>query len=142
MTVRLRPHHLLCMLTFIGKGYSEAFTANYRSIARRLSAGENILIVEGPDDICAPLLGDSGAHCRFESVVERDRLAALAVEKLLGQTVDPGMSIHPDAALLDTMRTVFAEGALRTGCGGCEWSPLCTDIAASGFKGALVGPVC
>lgn len=23
MTIRLRPHHLLCMLTYVGKGYGE-----------------------------------------------------------------------------------------------------------------------
>ena len=61
------------MLTFVGKGYSEAFTENYRSIAGRLSAGEDILVVEGPDDVCAPLLGDRNAHCFDDSVGDRDR---------------------------------------------------------------------
>ncbi len=56
MTVRLRGHHLLCMLTFVGKGYSPAFVENYDRIAGRLSEGEDILLVDGPDDICAPLL--------------------------------------------------------------------------------------
>ena len=50
MTIRLRPHHLLCLLTYSGKGYSAAFTANYDVIAGQISQGEDILIVEGPDD--------------------------------------------------------------------------------------------
>ena len=29
MTIKLRAHHLLCLLTYVGKGYSPAFTANY-----------------------------------------------------------------------------------------------------------------
>ena len=29
MTVRLRAHHLLCMLTYVGKGYSPAFCAGF-----------------------------------------------------------------------------------------------------------------
>ena len=50
MTVRLRPHHLLCLLTYVGKGYSPAFTANYDAIAMRIEQGEELLIVSGPDD--------------------------------------------------------------------------------------------
>ena len=38
MTVRLRAHHLLCMLTYVGKGYTAAFTANYDRIVERLNA--------------------------------------------------------------------------------------------------------
>ena len=83
MTIRLRPHHLLCLLTYSGKGYSAAFTANYDVIAGRISQGEDVLIVEGPDDICAPLLGDSEPHCWRDSVTERDRLAARDLRELL-----------------------------------------------------------
>ncbi|WP_292282104.1 DUF1284 domain-containing protein, partial [Mesorhizobium sp.] len=63
MTVRLRAHHLLCLLTYVGKGYSPAFTANYDVVVKRLAGGEDILIVSGPDDICAPLLSESEPHC-------------------------------------------------------------------------------
>ena len=76
MTIRLRAHHLLCLLTYVGKGYSPAFTANYDAIAERLSRGEDILLVSGPDDICAPLLDEPEPHCLNEGVIERDRLAA------------------------------------------------------------------
>src|SRR5712672_2376586 len=76
LTVRLRAHHLLCMLTFVGEGYSPAFTENYRSIARRLSAGEEIELVSGPDDICAPLMEGADPHCLKASVIDRDAAAA------------------------------------------------------------------
>jgi len=143
MTVRLRPHHLLCMLTFIGKGYTEAFTENYVRIAVRLSAGEDILVVEGPDDICAPMLGEAASHCLCETVTERDLRAREAVEALLGMPAGPGASIRPDAEFLATMREAFSAGAIRNGCVRCEWSPLCTGIAASGFDGVLIAsPSC
>ena len=64
MTVRLRPHHLLCVLTHVGRGYSPAFTANMSKIAQRLGAGEDIELVARPDDICAPLLTDPDRFCR------------------------------------------------------------------------------
>lgn len=138
MTVRLRAHHLLCMLTFVGKGYSPAFVENYRQVARRLSAGETIEVVEGPDDICAPLL-DGDTHCREESVAARDRQAAEAVAALTGTAVEAGTLIVPDEALLERLRAAFGSGELRTACGGCEWSELCSRVAAHGFPGILVG---
>lgn len=100
MTVRLRAHHLLCMLTYVGKGYSPAFVENYEAIAARLSAGEEIELVTGPDDICRPLTADPEAHCHGTSVVERDRAATEAVARLLGSPLGPGARITPGASLL------------------------------------------
>lgn len=140
MTVRLRAHHLLCMLTYVGKGYSPAFVENYEAIAARLSVGEEIELVAGPDDICSPLCADPDAHCHGESVVDRDRVAADAVARLLGSPVSPGVRIAPTAALLSRLRKTFAAGAIRTACSGCEWSELCDGVADGGFAGARVLP--
>ncbi len=142
MTVRLRPHHLLCMLTFIGKGYTEAFTENYVRIAARLSEGEDILMVEGPDDICASLLDEPDPHCWESSVSDRDGRAREAVEALLGTTAGPGAVICPDADFLARMRDAFAAGEIRKACIRCEWSSLCTDVAAGGYDGVLVAAKC
>ncbi|MBO9588446.1 DUF1284 domain-containing protein [Devosia sp.] len=138
MTIRLRPHHLLCLLTYVGKGYSADFMRNYDAIAARLSAGENIGIVDGPDDICAPLLGDATAHCRNESVIERDRKAADDVGRLLGAPIAPGVTIEVRPELLIAWRAAFRAGQTRAACAGCEWSDLCTAIASDGFAGTLV----
>lgn len=140
MTVRLRAHHLLCMLTYVGKGYSPAFVENYEVIAARLSAGEEIEMVTGPDDICGPLTADPDAHCHGESVVERDRAAAEAVARLLGSPLRPGARITPGASLLARLRKTFATGEIRTACSGCEWSDLCDGVADGGYVGARVAP--
>jgi uncharacterized protein len=139
MTVRLRAHHLLCMLTYVGKGYSPAFVENYEVIATRLSAGEEIELVVGPDDICGPLTADTEAHCHGTSVVERDREAADAVARLLGHPLNPGARITPSAALLDRLRKTFVTGEIRTACSGCEWSGLCDSVADGGYVGVRVG---
>jgi len=136
MTVRLRAHHLLCMLTYLGKGYSGAFTANYDRIVERLGSGEDILLVAGPDDICAPLLHDRQEHCFFQSVVERDESAARAVEDLIGRPVRPGERLSLDAETLSRMRAAFRTGATRQACNGCEWRDLCSGIADGGYKNA------
>jgi uncharacterized protein len=139
MTVRLRPHHLLCMLTYVGKGYSPAFVENYEAIAARLSAGEEIELVAGPDDICAPLTADPEAHCHGTSVVQRDREASAAIARLIGRPLNLGARITPSPALLARLRKTFATGEIRTACSGCEWSGLCDSVADGGYIGVRVG---
>lgn len=127
------------MLTFIGEGYTPAFTENYRAIAVRLSAGEDILLVSGPDDICAPLLLEADApHCLGASVLERDAESLSAVGHVIGSAVEPGSKLEPDAALLKMLRRKFASGDIRKACAGCEWESLCTRIAGAGYRGILV----
>ncbi|MGX7871866.1 DUF1284 domain-containing protein [Mesorhizobium sp. ORM6] len=138
MTIRLRAHHLLCLLTYVGKGYSPAFTANYDGIAERLSRGEDILLVSGPDDICAPLLDEPGPHCMRDSAAARDQLAARDVEELLARPIHAGVHLDLDAATVIRMRQAFSSGLVRKACVGCEWNELCSMVAASGYSDTRV----
>lgn len=126
------------MLTFVGEGYTPAFTANYHRIAERLSAGEEIEIVSGPDDICAPLLNETSAHCLLPGPASRDAVAAEDVGRLLGITVGQGTRISLDEGILHRLRQNFAADEIRGACEGCEWSEFCDGIAQGGFKGVLV----
>lgn len=149
MTIRLRPHHLLCLLTYVGKGYSAAFTANLDRVAARLAAGEMLELVRGPDDICAPLLpaacmpsaagrpapAGPGPHCLGASVEARDAQALQALQQHLPQRPSPGSRLVLDVATLQELRALFAAGSIRQACAGCEWQDLCTSVAASGYVG-------
>ncbi|TPO01715.1 DUF1284 domain-containing protein [Mesorhizobium sp. B1-1-5] len=134
MTIKLRAHHLLCLLTYVGKGYSPAFTANYDKVVKRLGEGEGVVIVAGPDDVCAPLLGEPEPHCLRESAAERDRMAARDVGALLGRPIKAGDRLVLNAASLAEMRKAFSAGLTRQACSGCEWFGLCDTVAASGFS--------
>lgn len=136
--VRLRGHHLLCLLTFVGEGYTPAFTRNYRRTAARLSAGETIEIVDGPDDICAPMLALPDSHCGNDSVRHRDGLALAAVADLLGNPLEPGSPLILDGERLERLRAAFAKGSIRAACEDCEWSAFCTRVARDGFAGTLL----
>lgn len=140
MTVRLRPHHLLCLLTYVGKGYTAKFIENYDRLTERLSAGEDILIVDGPDDICEALIGEPEPHCLRDSVRARDSQAAADLAKLLDGGVAVGVSMRLNAELLAKMRKAFAEGRVRKACQGCEWSTLCSEIAVNSYGGARLRP--
>jgi hypothetical protein len=138
MTIRLRPHHLLCLMTYAGKGYSAAFTANYDAIAARIGDGEDVVIIAGPDDICAPLLADTEPHCHRDSVIERDRLALRDLGELLEVPPKLGEHLVLKPALLRQMREAFTTGRTRSACAGCEWQSLCTTISASGYAGVAI----
>ncbi|MCJ8140692.1 DUF1284 domain-containing protein [Falsirhodobacter halotolerans] len=133
MTLRLRAHHLLCLLTYVGRGYTPDFVANYDRIAARLAQGEDIVLVDGPDDICAPLLNGPSPHCHGDSVRARDRRAAADTGHLLGQRLDTGTRITLDAARLAALRQGFADGRLRAACAGCAWTDLCNVVSAKGY---------
>lgn len=136
MTIKLRAHHLLCMLTYMGRGYTPAFVANYDTIIARLGAGELIELIHGPDDICSPLLAEAEPHCHNESVIERDRLARMAIADLFGPAVDLTRSFALDETVLSGMRAAFSTGHIRLACTGCEWVALCDSVAQSGYSGA------
>lgn len=134
MTIALRAHHLLCVLTYVGKGYSYAFISNYDAIAARLNAGERVRIVTGPDDICRPLCdADDAPHCVGPGPARRDRRAARDIEALLGCSLAVGTTLSLDAQTLARLRTAFAEDGIRAACDDCEWHELCTRVAANGY---------
>lgn len=140
MTVFLRPHHLLCMLTYLGKGYTPDFVANYDGIIARLNEGEALQIVDGPDDICRPMLQEPGCHCHNDSVRQRDSEAAAEIGRLLARDLSGGDSLRLDAETVTKLRAAFAEDTIRTACSGCEWQELCTRIAKNKFRGCHLAP--
>ena len=137
MTVALRAHHLLCMLTYVGKGYSPEFAHNFDGIVSRLAAGEEAYLVEGPDTVCAPLCESEGAcaHCHGAAVRARDQRAAQALGLLLGRSLGDGSRLPLDGALLARLRAAYTSGQMRAACAGCEWADLCTGVASAGYEG-------
>lgn len=140
MTVSIRPHHLLCMLTFLGKGYTPGFVANYSNIIARLTAGEDIRLVLGPDDICQPMLSEKDCHCHNDSVRRRDDQAAAAIGAVLATELSDGSALMLDTDSVARLRKAFAAGEIRAACSGCEWQDLCTRIAGNRFRGCHLAP--
>lgn len=135
MSILLRPHHLLCMLTFVGKGYTPEFVRHFESVINRISTGqEAIEIVEGPDEICSALSTEAGCHCNNASVRLRDHHAAEAIGNLLQLPIRTGTQLTPQPHLATILRTAFAQGTIRQACTGCQWKSLCDEIAQAGFK--------
>jgi hypothetical protein len=116
------------MLTFAGEGYTPAFVANFERVVARIGAGEPVELVDGPDDVCAPLAGTTDTHCLGAQVRERDAEAL--------RTLDFAGPAALDRAAVDALRRQFAAGTIRSACAGCSWFALCTRIAGGGFAAA------
>ncbi|MFD2331192.1 DUF1284 domain-containing protein [Cohnella sp. GCM10020058] len=127
MTIKLRGHHLLCLLGYRGKGYSEGFCANMTRVYERLRTEPEteIELILGPDDICAAFPEDQEPHCENASVYRKDEEIARQI----------GIAIGERRAWAD----VIAAVAIRVGpndigslCRDCRWEPygLCREGVA------------
>lgn len=65
MAIRLRGHHLLCLLGYRGMGYSADFCTNMTAIYETLRTKPDSVVelVTGPDDICRAYPPDELNHC-------------------------------------------------------------------------------
>lgn len=138
--IQLRGHHFLCLLTYIGRGYSPAFIFNMDKIAANIRDGSALLrIVAGPDALCAPLQTEGhpcAAHCHTGRTLHRDALALAAVGTVLGRVLAAGDEIVFSGIEIAALRLHFKEKAkFRTACIGCEWHALCSEVASGGFQG-------
>ena len=71
--IKIRPHHILCMKAYVGKGYSEDFNINMKEIINELrNDSQTIQIVFGLDDICSKCPYNLGnGLCKSQDKVEK-----------------------------------------------------------------------
>ncbi|MSQ14377.1 MAG: DUF1284 domain-containing protein [Dehalococcoidia bacterium] len=132
--MKLRGHHLLCVLGFKGMGYSQSFIDNMAEVVAQLrdSHDPSIEIVDGPDDIClaAPgRVGDSCGHSGRLDSEARVRDHDLRVLKWLG--VASGTLVE-----WSRVKKMVAErmkpSDLALTCPSCPWRPL--GVCAEGIE--------
>ncbi|WP_088830207.1 DUF1284 domain-containing protein [Paenibacillus tyrfis] len=115
-SIRLRGHHLLCLLGYRGMGYSESFCDNMTAVYETLRKHPDtrIELVEGPDDICSAFPKEQPPHCDGHSVYDRD---ARVLNKLGLYTGSAMTWADICAAVSATMRP-HDIGLL---CSSCPW---------------------
>ncbi|WP_027091365.1 DUF1284 domain-containing protein [Cohnella thermotolerans] len=119
MNIRLRGHHLLCLLGYRGKGYSDGFCANMTDVYETLRKRPDttIDIVEGPDDICRAFPADQPSHCENTSVYRKDQ----AILERLG--LRTGRSLRWKT-ICEKVSASVAPGDIAHLCADCRWQPL------------------
>ena len=126
--MRIRGHNLLCVLGFVGKGYSPGFVANMRMVVGSLGEAAEVLVVDGPDAICAacPKLGTGGCALHGEdtepAIVAQDHEVMDRLGIGVGEAVLWG-------EIRERIRDQVAPDDLDTICGACPWASLghCKD---------------
>ncbi len=115
--IRLRPHHLLCLLAFRGEGYSPEFIERAERLQRALlEDGIVVEVIEGLDDLCTgcPELKDECTSTEEDSGVYRLDCATASFFE-----IEPGL--YEAAELL---RIIWDRYSLERGyeiCNGCSW---------------------
>ena len=132
--LHLRPHHLLCLQTFTGRGYSEEFVRHMTLVRDQLIREPltPVELVSGVDDLCAHCPNNVDGQCTSDN-------PALFDSKVSRKLYSTGI-ISPDAASKDHpgKRPVLtgipdaleiSSSVLEECCPGCEWKELCLSIA-------------
>ncbi|MEM9795828.1 MAG: DUF1284 domain-containing protein [Pseudomonadota bacterium] len=123
MSLRLRPHHILCSIGYRGEGYNGAFEANMNRIVNGQLRGNDgsattILITGQADAICAPCPRRVGMGCVDNEKIDRidsDHGAILGVA--------PGDVLTWEECL-DKVRARVRPKDLDHICRGCRWLAL------------------
>ena len=133
-SIRLRPHHLLCLQTFVGHGYSPEFTAHMTIVQKQLTTDPltPITLVNGPDDLCGHCPNCVDGSCTSPKPAVFDHL----VGQKLNTTEDTENAApkHTDAS--DSPLTLhgipsilhMSEQLLAECCPYCEWKELCVEV--------------
>lgn len=112
--IEIRAHHLLCLATFRGNGYSPDFVANMQLHYSRFQQGERAVLVCVPDAIC-------------QACPEQDCQAELRDRRLISLT---GWQVGEEILVDERVRALIPDFQKWLGevCQGCPWLSLCQQI--------------
>lgn len=122
--ITLRPHHILCIAHFVGRGYDAPFTANMTRVIDYLHK-ENppVKLVLGADIICSACPHNHAGICTHTKKVALYDTRCLS---LCGLSADDTLDWRQ---LQDTARrSILDAGLLCRVCDGCGWFELCQGV--------------
>lgn len=123
----IRPHHLLCLQFFEGKGYSDDFVEHMTKIHKMLlNENPKISLVKGVDDICKNCPNNVGGKCnKEESVSGNDKRTYEAIKD----------DVNGDETWEELTEIVYKniinKGRLKQVCETCRWSDICMKKAGN-----------
>lgn len=123
ITLKLRPHHLLCIHNFIGRGYSDTFTAHMSEVIDMLERDPEIELVRGCDELCSACPHNLNGVCDSSGKVDRyDR----GVLKACGLTCGE----RENWSVLSDMvkEKVFRAEQFERICSDCQWYGCCSTL--------------
>jgi hypothetical protein len=122
--ITLRPHHLLCVTFFQGKGYSKEFVENMSNIIGSLDDNAEIILTLSTDDICK--------HCpnNIDNICKDENKSNLYDKKVLSYLALTNYALEskpiPYTTLKDIVyKQILSKGKREDVCGDCQWTSIC-----------------
>ena len=115
---KIRAHHGVCLYFFQGKGYSGDFVENMVRMKAILAENPEIILMDGPDDICAACPNRLTETCA-EKASRYDR----EVLRRCGLSVGERLPYREFSRKV--IETILRPGVRAEICGDCQWSSLC-----------------
>ena len=118
--VQLRPHHLLCIQLFEGKGYSPEFTDNMYSVIDRLDSNPNIMLTKTCDTLCSKCPYSKGSICETE-----EKILLFDNNVLAECDFTDGQIIEWEKAKNTAYKKILKKGIIEKVCVDCSWKEIC-----------------
>ncbi|MBY0223183.1 DUF1284 domain-containing protein [Sporosarcina aquimarina] len=117
--IKLRGHHIFCLLGYRGMGYSEEYAENMTKIQITLRTQPDTLIqiIKGPDHLCAKFPEGQPYHCEDKGIYVRDS----EILKRLGLTFS---DVLPWREVERRIRVEILPSDIATICETCSWRSL------------------
>ena len=121
--INLRPHHLLCILFFEGKGYNKEFTLNMQNIINNLSHNTKIKLTLCTDEICKKCPNNKNNICLDNKKV------SIFDKKVLSLCEINNIEYEFDYKDLTNkvLDKIIFPGKRKDICGLCVWNEICEN---------------
>lgn len=121
LKIRIRPHHILCMRFFEGKGYSPAFVENMTRLKQQLEQSDAVVELTGDCDmVCAACPNRRQTWCVAEHQVRTYDDAMLLYCGLSRDTPYRWAQLQALAS-----EKILQAGRLPAICADCQWYEIC-----------------
>ena len=122
-SIRLRPHHFMCMHGFQGKGYSDLFVHHLSGMIDRLNddPDQSVEIVHAVDDICMYC-----PHAKSDGSCDHDAKASVYDQKACDFFMIHE-SCMPFKEIKKRVYDHLSAEALKSICEDCQWLDLCLN---------------
>ena len=127
----LRPHHLLCLQSFVGHGYSEEFVQQMSVVKQQLTDSPDtpVKIVRGADMLCRHCPNCKMGTCTSDKPEIFDQLVLNILARSPQYRTADGLSATPELTVYGIPESLtMSQELIETCCPGCEWEYLCRRI--------------
>jgi hypothetical protein len=121
--VKLRAHHLLCIEGFVGKGYSDDFVSNMKSVIEKLDKNPEVLLAYNSDEICKKCPKNINNICSSVGGENEVKKMDLAVFKAI--SFKSGDCVSYSSLKKAVNERFKKKSELAEICGVCSWKETC-----------------